>query len=95
MTLRANVMIKKRVSDSEAHEVGVVTDFEFEFDGWDVTYLFVKIPAKICKELEISKMLAKTAKVPVNMVSKVGDFIELAPTLKELIDQVEILRSMK
>ncbi len=84
-------MIKKHVNDSEAHEVGVITDLEFEFESWDVTYFYVKIPAKICKELEISKMLAKTVKVPVEMVSKVGDFMELKPTLQELVKEVEIL----
>lgn len=91
MSLRANDLIKKRVNDSQAHEVGVVTDFDVNFENWAVTVLYVKIPSKICKELEISKMLAKTAKVPVEMVSKVGDFIELGPTLKDLVSQVEIL----
>lgn len=91
MSLRANELIKKRVNDSQAHEVGVVTDFDLEFEGWDITFLYVKIPAKICKDLEISKMLAKTAKVPVELVTKVGDFIELQPTLKDLVTQVEIL----
>jgi len=91
MSLKANELIKKRVNDSEAHEVGIITDFELEFDNWDVTFIYVKIPAKICKELEISKMLAKTAKVPVEMVSKVGDFMELKPTVQDLVKEVEIL----
>lgn len=91
MDLAANDVIKKRVVDSQAHEVGMVTDFMFNTDSWMITVIHVKIPAKICKELGISKMLAKTARVPTEQVNKVGDFIELIPTLKELIEQVEIL----
>lgn len=91
MLISANNLVKKKVMDSQAHEVGIVTDFAVDTENWSVETLNIKIPAKTAKELGISKMLAKTAKVPVQMVSKVGDFLELEPTLKELVEQVETL----
>jgi len=90
---KANSVIGKKVIDSNARDVGKISDISFDDTGWNITSFHLKIPGQICVELGLSKFKlgSKTALMPTSLIKQIGDNVQLTVPIPEVVLKSEIL----
>ncbi len=93
---RANKVVGKKVIDSNARDVGKISDISFDDAAgencWTITSFHLKIPGQICVELGLSKFKigSKTAFLPTDMIKQIGDNVQLTIPIAEVVSKTEI-----
>lgn len=90
MTLELSLVDRKDVITKDGRKIGSLIGANLDTTSWVVHSIIVEVNKEIIKDLKVKKSVLKLPKINVktNLVSGVGDVVQLTVDLKSLSEYV-------